>query len=74
MSQKLENTMIRELSADELLAVSGAAPMEAEAGRYNAPKPPVVERCTTTIYDDGTSKRVCIPIRQPKPAPAPKRK
>lgn len=34
MIGQLDNTMMRELSADELLAVSGAKPMEAEAGRY----------------------------------------
>jgi hypothetical protein len=34
MTGKLENAMLRELSANELDVVSGAKPMEAEAGRY----------------------------------------
>lgn len=36
MTKQLDNTMIRELSADELLVVSGAKPKEAQAARYEA--------------------------------------
>jgi hypothetical protein len=49
---------IRELTLDELLAVSGAK------GK-TTPKPKTFsETCTTVYYDDGTSVRTCVPDKQ----------
>jgi len=46
---------IRELTVDELLAVSGAKPKQTT-------KPKTFkETCTTVFYDDGTSTRTCVP-------------
>jgi hypothetical protein len=49
---------IRELSLDEMLAVSGAKP--------KTPTKPKTfsETCTTVFYDDGTSTRTCVPDKK----------
>jgi hypothetical protein len=51
MAYEPENTMVRELNDDELVVVSGAKPMEAQAGRYQAPAAlaanPIIVRIAT---------------------------
>jgi hypothetical protein len=47
---------IRELSLDEVLAVSGAK------GKKKATT--FKETCTTVFYDDGTSVRTCVPDKK----------
>jgi hypothetical protein len=45
---------IRELTLDELLAVSGAKPKVTKPKSFK-------ETCTTVYYDDGTNVRTCVP-------------
>jgi hypothetical protein len=49
---------IRELTLDELFAVSGAKPKA--PAKVVKPKT-FKETCTTVYYDDGTSHRTCVP-------------
>ncbi|MCZ7660319.1 MAG: hypothetical protein M5U07_21910 [Xanthobacteraceae bacterium] len=51
----LDTTEMRELSADEVLAVSGAKKKTATTKKVI---------CTTVIYDDGSSVRTCVPDKK----------
>ena len=48
---------IRELTVEELLAVSGAQKKTAKPKSFK-------ETCTTVFYDDGTSVRTCVPDKK----------
>jgi hypothetical protein len=54
MNRSIDVAAIRELTVDELFAVSGAKPKVTKPKSFK-------ETCTTVFYDDGTSTRTCVP-------------